>query len=780
MKRKIAFLVSLFLATTVITPISANAQEKKGYLKSLIEAQSYTSDKGLFIQWDESKNVPRFISGNLSESAITSNDSVQKYLQENLDSFNLKGGTFKLINTEKDKLGFTHYKYQFQVDGISVYGSEVIVHVNKDGIINTINGQTEPSLPIAQYSKNYKVSKDVALKNALKEVKVKEDKVTKNKIDSVIYESNKKWYSVYQVNLAGQGFNWIVFVDGESGKTIDKYDNLAHEAAVGTGVGQRGDTKTLNINSIGNGYNLEDVSRPGKVTTYDADNGINVPGDIVKSNTTTFNTDREAAAVDAHYYVGKSYEYFKNNFGREGFDGRGGALKVTVHYDEDYLNAYFDGYDQLVFGDGDGKIAGNFAKAFDVVSHEFTHGVTENSAKLTYRNQSGALNESFSDVFGVVIENKPQDFWTMGEDLTIPGQPIKVARSLSNPKLYGQPDNMSGYVNTTSDAGGVHTNSGIPNKAFYNIATAIGTNKAASIYYRALTSYLFSSANFTDARSAVEKAAFDLYGANEKWYASKGFYDVGIGKDPGANPGTNQTLKAANISVDNANNTGNYNLKLVIPKDNTARTVKLIENSVTTILSQNIDVTLNDVVINKAFSNKEAGSYNYLAEVSDGTKTVTSEIKVTVTKSQVPVLQGAELSVDKPINDGNYVISIKLPNNNTAKTVKLFENTAIRPVLTKSVSVVENPLSITKVFSNKKEGLYNYKVEVSDGKTVKTDTIVVNVKKSKLGISSWEENGVYKIGDKVIYKDNSYTCIQSHNALPNWTPDIVPALWGKQ
>lgn len=779
MKRKAIFLVALFFATTMITPISASAQEKKGYLKSLIEAKSYTGDNKLFIQWDESKEVPRFISGKLSESPVTSSDTAQKYLQENLDAFNLKGGEFKLINTEKDNLGFTHYKYQFEVDGIAVYGSEIIVHVNKDGVIDTINGQTEPSVPILKYSQNFKISKDEALNNSIAETGLKEDTITKKDVSSVVYENNKTWSSAYQVNLSGIGFNWMVFIDGATGKTIDKYDNLAHDAAIGTGIGQRGDTKTLNINSTLNGYTLENVSGPGKITTTDANNRTISPGTVVQSSTTNFNTDRGRAAVDAHYYVSKAAEYFKNNFARQGYDGKGGALNVSVHFDINYVNAYFDGYNQLIFGDGDGRVAGNFAKAFDVVAHEYTHGVTANSAKLAYRDQSGALNESFSDVFGVIIENKTDDLWTMGEDLGIPGQPLQLARSLSNPRLYGQPDTMAQYVNTTADSGGVHTNSGIPNKAFYNIATSMGTEKATKIYYRALTTYLFASSNFADARSAIEKAANDLYGVNEKWYVSKGFYDVGVGVNPGQNPSETQSLKAAQLSSDNPNNTGNYNLTLTIPKNNTAKTIKLTENNSAVILSQAIDASANDVIINKSFSNKAAGTYDYVAEVSDGTNTLTSQIKITVSTTQNPILQPADISVDNATNSGSYTLTIKLPGNNSATKVSLFEGLSTTPIFTQAVNVLQNPITLTQAFTNKPEGTYDYRVDVSDGITTKSSTIKVTVKQSIPSTDTWKENVLYKVGDTVIYKNITYICIQGHTSLVGWTPDVVPALWKK-
>jgi Zn-dependent metalloprotease len=192
----------------------------------------------------------------------------------------------------------------------------------------------------------------------------------------------------------------------------------------------------------------------------------------------------------------------------------------------------------MVYGDGDGVTFIPLSGGLDVIGHEMTHGVDQSTANLNYTYQSGALNESLSDVFGCFVEmyGKPNksttDKWNMGEDVYTPGTSGDALRSLANPKLYGQPDNMSGYVNTSSDNGGVHTNSGIPNKAAYLIATNanVGIAKAEQIYYRALTVYLTSSSQFHDERVAVAQAAADLYGAGgaEVTAVNSAFTTVGI------------------------------------------------------------------------------------------------------------------------------------------------------------------------------------------------------------------------------------------------------------
>jgi Zn-dependent metalloprotease len=182
----------------------------------------------------------------------------------------------------------------------------------------------------------------------------------------------------------------------------------------------------------------------------------------------------------------------------------------------------------MVYGDGDGVNYRAFSAALDVVAHELTHGVTDYEANLIYQDQSGALNESFSDVFGVIIEDQNGNGnWLMGEDCFIRGTAF---RSLSNPSAYGDPENMSEYYYTTSDNGGVHTNSGIPNKAAYNVYNNLGGDftKLGAIYYRALTVYLSQSSNFAAARDALEQSALDLYGETGKAAVSSAFNDVGI------------------------------------------------------------------------------------------------------------------------------------------------------------------------------------------------------------------------------------------------------------
>jgi bacillolysin len=257
-----------------------------------------------------------------------------------------------------------------------------------------------------------------------------------------------------------------------------------------------------------------------------------LPGSLVTDNDNVFDGDRHNAAVDAHYYAKCVYDYYKDTFGRDSIDGNGMDIKSTVHFKRNYVNAFWNGY-QMVYGDGDGVDAVAICGALDVVAHEMTHGVTSHEANLTYQNQSGALNESFSDVFGTIVEFKYQPEkgdYLCGEDVWTPNISGDALRSLADPTAYGQPDHMNNYLNTSQDNGGVHTNSGIPNKAAYLVMNDIGVDKTGEIYYRALTVYLTSSSNFSDARAALLQSAEDLYGRNGEEYnsISSAFNNVGV------------------------------------------------------------------------------------------------------------------------------------------------------------------------------------------------------------------------------------------------------------
>ncbi|MEJ7651389.1 MAG: M4 family metallopeptidase [Nakamurella sp.] len=263
-------------------------------------------------------------------------------------------------------------------------------------------------------------------------------------------------------------------------------------------------------------------------SVHDAEQGSQLPGDLVRDEGAAEVAD--AAVNQAYDGLGDTWRLFHDVFGRNSLDGKGLPLIASVHYEHDYDNAFWNG-EQMVFGDGDGRIFGPFTASIDVIGHELTHGVTEHTAGLRYQGQSGALNESISDVFGVLVkqyvlgQTADQADWLIGADLLLPSVNGVALRSMAAPgTAYDdpelgkdpQPATMADYVETSSDNGGVHINSGIPNKAFHLVATAIGGNAweaPGSIWFEVLTGGPISAdCDFVEFARLTEQATVQLYG----------------------------------------------------------------------------------------------------------------------------------------------------------------------------------------------------------------------------------------------------------------------------
>jgi hypothetical protein len=237
-------------------------------------------------------------------------------------------------------------------------------------------------------------------------------------------------------------------------------------------------------------------------TVHDAESRTTLPGTPARSagepETGDVAVDEAATGIEA------TLQMFLDDLGRDSHDGEGAPISLTVHYGSRYNNAFWDGT-QLVFGDGDGRVFERFTKPVDVLGHELTHAVTEHTAGLRYQDQPGALNESISDVFGSCLkqwllgQDVDQADWLIGAGLFLPGVQARGLRDMANPgtayddpKLGKDPQgaSMDQYVDTRDDNGGVHLNSGIPNRAFHLAATAIGGHAwegAGPIWYAALT-----------------------------------------------------------------------------------------------------------------------------------------------------------------------------------------------------------------------------------------------------------------------------------------------------
>ena len=264
-------------------------------------------------------------------------------------------------------------------------------------------------------------------------------------------------------------------------------------------------------------------------TIYSANYQEALPGEPVRLEGSKGGDD--LAVNEAYDGLGATFNFFLDEFQRNSIDGLGMPLNATVHFGRDYDNAFWNGR-QMVFGDGDGTLFNRFTSSLDVIGHELTHGVTEFESGLQYSGQSGALNESLSDVFGVLIkqyalkQTAEQADWLIGAELLVPGPGRSALRSMKEPgtayddPVLGkdpQPGHMKDYVDTLSDNGGVHINSGIPNRAFYLAATALGGNaweKAGKIWYDTLLdAQLKPNATFRAFAKLTVANADKLFGA---------------------------------------------------------------------------------------------------------------------------------------------------------------------------------------------------------------------------------------------------------------------------
>jgi Zn-dependent metalloprotease len=280
-------------------------------------------------------------------------------------------------------------------------------------------------------------------------------------------------------------------------------------------------------------------------TVYNAQNRQRLPGKLVRGEGDP--ATKDPAADEAYDAAGATYDFYNQIFGRNSVDDRGLRLDSTVHYGVKYDNAFWNG-SQMVYGDGDGQIFDRFTKSIDVIGHELTHGVTQYTASLDYQDQPGALNESMSDVFGSLVkqwtlkQTADQADWLIGEGLFTPNVKGKALRSMKepgtaydDPKLGKdpQPAHMKDLYKGDGDNGGVHINSGIPNRAFYLAATEIGGyawEKAGKIWYTALTSRLQSDSDFAAAANITIQIAGELYGngSKEQNAVRNGWQQVGV------------------------------------------------------------------------------------------------------------------------------------------------------------------------------------------------------------------------------------------------------------
>jgi Zn-dependent metalloprotease len=482
-----------------------------------------------------------------------------------------------VLNVDIDNLGMAHTKVNQVVNGIPVWEGEAIVHLRKDGSLSTITDDMKADVVI---NTEANLSKEDALDRVIGGYRGRAKMTDDAKVDMWIFRAKDRDHLVYRVvtvRLDGTKDTAapVVFIDAQTGEKVFEYNNLQ----TATGSSLYSGTVTLDTSSVGATFYLEDTTK--KIGTFNMNSTGNEStgtGGTQSRYTDTddvWDTAIQRAGVDAQYGAVKTFDYYGTVHGRNGIDGLGGPGTTTsaatgaamivsrVHFGSTgaYNNAFWFN-NQMTYGDGNGTTFSPLV-TLDVAGHEMTHGVTEKTANLTYANESGALNEGFSDVFGAMVERYSRggvvdsDTWKIGEQCYTPATAGDALRYMANTHgngtqtSGGNPDHYTERLITTADSGGVHTNSGILNKAFYlsvaggthhlsGVTTVgMGASDAERIYYRGLSVYMTAGTNFAAARTALLSAATDLFGSTSTQYntIATAWCAVGVGACPGGGGG---------------------------------------------------------------------------------------------------------------------------------------------------------------------------------------------------------------------------------------------------
>ncbi len=494
-----------------------------------------------------SLGTPAFLEGRTQPLAATARDAqraARQFLSQHERLFSLRSAVDDLadVSTESDDLGMSHARFQQRVGHVPVWGSDLLVHFDRDGSLVRVNGRyalldgpasLEPRLtadearvaaaaiarglrPLAGPNAAFTLGADLVV------VPLEDGALAVG----AARPARLAWRVSAGVADVDAPLALEALIDAEDGRTLAAFDRVV--AVAGSGLGVFGDRKPVAIEKKTTAYWLEDRTRgqtPSR--TFSARGKTRLPGSEVRSSEADRWDDDAAegvpgAAVDAHAYVAKAWDYFQREHGRAGWDGGGTGVRAVVHFGDRVANAFFDGT-ELVFGDGDDSMTAP-AAALDVVGHEYTHGIVAATAGLVPMGEPGAINEGLADLFGCLIAwtSGRGDRWQMGETIYHPGGQGQPLRDLAHPSATGQPERADQIEPTSSDQGGVHTNAsivghlgwmlveGVPADGTDAPVVGLGRELVGKLFYRALTHYLFAQAGFADLGDALIAAAHDV------------------------------------------------------------------------------------------------------------------------------------------------------------------------------------------------------------------------------------------------------------------------------
>ena len=440
-------------------------------------------------------------------------------------------GDVREVWRSSDK-GITQTRYQQYVGDAAVYGGQITL-LSRDG---------QRAAVVGNHYANLSPSNQVKLSRSGAREKVQRERGKSGRFITALYINPENGVRFYEVDTQRAASRKVFHINAQTGARIREYDNLQENTERGVGVNR--DTKRLDVTVSGTAHQL--VSTDRRQATYDARNTKSLPGRLFVDpnsdglwNLAGRTSPGQPAGVDAHYHANVADDFYRTVFNRNSLDNKGMQMVSTAHYSKNYNNAFWNG-SQVTYGDGDGSTFIELSGGLDVTTHEFTHGVTEFTSDLVYQGESGALNESFSDMMGKSSEywaaDKPD--WQIGEEIYVGATKVPGFRNMADPDEDGDPDHYSERYTGTADNGGVHTNSGIPNHAYYlvvnggsnagearghnhsgPVVTGIGVGPAEQIFYKGFTG-LPSTATMSQARAATVAAATALYPKNPKMAAS--------------------------------------------------------------------------------------------------------------------------------------------------------------------------------------------------------------------------------------------------------------------
>ncbi len=502
-----------------------------------------------------------FGQGRADELDVAEDLAFEVLENEVLSSPGFLTGEFRVLRNFVDDLDTAHVHVRQVHEGVPVFGGEAIVHLdaegNSSGVTDTlVRDLSLDTTPLYEADEAVEIAVDATVGWAVLTDDPLVDLWVLRRAPSLGGGDHLAW----RVRLDRQDGTHatsqpVVFVNAVNGEVLWTYENLHTTAA--TGTSHYDGTVTFDTYLSGSTYYLEDTTRD--IGTLSFNNG-RTSVSWTSDTDTSWTSSSQTSAVSAHWGATEVWDYYSSAHGRSGLDGSGGpgyqssktgtgtVITSYTDYSRNYANAYWSG-SYMVYGDGDGSTFSALV-TLDICGHEMTHGVTESEANFVYSGESGGLDESMADVFGAMVERavygETSDTWIIGEDAYTPGTAGDALRYMNDPADDGYSHD---YYSSSTSTVDVHYSSGVANLAFYLLAeggthprgksttsvTAIGADAAASIWYRALTTYMTSSTNFSGARTATLSAASDLYGATSAEYTAVGdaWTAVGVGTSSG-------------------------------------------------------------------------------------------------------------------------------------------------------------------------------------------------------------------------------------------------------